>query len=145
MRKKHIWSARAENSGREAVSRSPKALQEACFEYFEWNENNPFEEEHLFQYQGEIVKGQKSKPRAMTINSLCMFLDIAVGEWNKFKEDPELADICTMVSAAIYDQKFTGAASNFFNASLIARDLGLKDTQEHQLVQVTIEGKDADL
>jgi len=44
------------------------------------------------------------------------------------KED--FLTVITRIEEIIYEQKFTGSASGFFNANIIARDLGLADKKE---------------
>ena len=42
----------------------------------------------------------------------------------------DFSQVITRIGKIIYDQKFSGAASGFFNANIIARDLGLADKKE---------------
>ncbi len=70
-----FWEARSSH-GRNPKFESPEALWAACCEYFEWADDNPLWEGKVFSYQGEIIKANVPKMRAMTISGLCTFLDI---------------------------------------------------------------------
>ena len=70
--------------------------------------------------------------RAMTIAGLCMFLDIAQDTWiNWRKSRTDLSEVITRAEAVIFQQKFSGAAADLLNPSIIARDLGLAEKQDH--------------
>jgi hypothetical protein len=42
----------------------------------------------------------------------------------------DFSNVITRIRETIFNQKFEGAASGFFNANIIARDLGLKDSKD---------------
>lgn len=118
--------------GRTPKFTTPEELWAKCVEYFEWVEENPLVEEKLFSYQGEIHKGSVNKMRAMTLAGLCLTLGIRKDTWNEYRQRQELTDVCDRVDEIIREQKFTGAAADLLNSSIIARDLGLRDTSELQ-------------
>ena len=129
-----FWEQRSKN-GREMLFSSPTLLWEACTEYFEWCESNPLPCEEVSA--GRIVETKKLRP--FTIQGLCLYLDCNTQYINQLertladKTDEVSADfsiIIKRVREIIYNQKFTGAASGFFNANIIARDLGLTDKQD---------------
>jgi hypothetical protein len=69
--------------------------------------------------------------RAMTIAGLCLFLDIDTTTWSLWRKNrSDLFSVITRVEQVIYQQKFSGAASDLLNANIIARDLGLSDKSE---------------
>lgn len=68
--------------------------------------------------------------RAMTIDGLCIFLDIARDTWNNYRERQDFLAVCQRVEQIIRTQKFQGAAADLLNPSIIARDLGLADKSE---------------
>lgn len=70
------------------------------------------------------------KMRAMTIDGLCLFLDIDPQTWANYKAKEDFFGIVSKVERVIRDQKFTGAAADLLNPNIIARDLGLRDGQE---------------
>lgn len=71
--------------------------------------------------------------RAMTLTGLCLFLDITDETWRAFRGREDLSGVVTQAEKVIYAQKFSGAAADLLNANIIARDLGLRDKQEHEV------------
>ena len=66
-------------------------------------------------------------------HDLCNFLDISVDSWSKWTHNREdLSEVIACVEQVIFQNKFEGAVAGFFNANIIARDLGLADKQEHK-------------
>lgn len=124
-----FWKART-NVGRPRLFASPEALWEACCEYFQWVEDNPLYEMKAFSYQGEVVQAPVAKMRAMTIDGLCLFLDIAVSTWYEWRNVDDFSEVVAKAESVIRSQKFAGAAADLLNANIIARDLGLADKTE---------------
>lgn len=127
-----FWKART-NVGRPRLFASAEALWEACCEYFQWVEDNPLYEMKAFSYQGEVVQEPVAKMRAMTIDGLCLFLDIAVSTWYEWRKVDDFSEVVAKAESVIRSQKFAGAAADLLNANIIARDLGLSDKSEHDL------------
>jgi len=121
-----FWEARSK-SGRNPIFDNPDQLWESCVEYFQWVEDNPLYEEKAFSYQGEIIKTDLYKMRAMTIGGLCIFLDICQNTWSSYRENNDFLRVTGQVEEIIRNQKFSGAAADLLNANIIARDLGLSD------------------
>ncbi|CAK7257714.1 MULTISPECIES: DNA-packaging protein [unclassified Shinella] len=124
-----FWEARSSH-GRNPIFAKPEDLWAAVVEYFEWVEANPLYEEKVFNGKDGIVRATIAKMRAMTISGLCVFLDIARGTWDGYRERPDFMHIVTRAEEIIRDQKFSGAAADLLNANIIARDLGLVDKQD---------------
>ena len=124
-----FWEARSTH-GRSPIFASPEELWDACLEYFEWVEANPLYESQAFAYQGNVKIQEMPKMRAMTIASLCIFLDISVQTWHEYRKREGFAEVTTRVDEIIRTQKFQGAAADLLNANIIARDLGLADKSE---------------
>jgi len=124
-----FWKARSSH-GRKPIFNDSDQLWAACCEYFEWVEEHPIEEEKAFCYQGEVFKDMVYHIRAMTIQGLCFFLNIADDTWASYRIKEGFSAIVAEVEKVIYEQKFTGAAADQLNSNIIARDLGLKDTKE---------------
>ena len=150
-----FWQIRSKH-GRDKLFKTPELLYEACCEYFKWCDENPFLEEIAFSTKDGIKKSTLTKLRPYTIQGLVGYLNASVNYLNQFEEslkdkkDKESSDfslIITRVREAIYNQKFSGAASGFFNSNIIARDLGLQDKSEVKLednsprVSLEINGK----
>jgi hypothetical protein len=70
------------------------------------------------------------KMRAMTVASLCIFLDISMSSWQNYREREDFVAVTTRVDEIIRTQKFQGAAAGLLNPNIIARDLGLTDKSE---------------
>jgi len=124
-----FWLARSSH-GRKPIFKTPDVLWQASLEYFEWAEQNPLWEAKLTTYQGRSKVEQIPKMRAMTIDGLCIFLDIGTSTWNDYKNKDGFSAVTMSIEKIIRDQKFSGAACDLLNANIIARDLGLKDKSE---------------
>ena len=127
-----FWLARSSH-GRNPIFSNPEQLRNACYEYFEWVENNPLYEEKIFHAQGVITKDTVAKIRAMTISGLCIFLDIDRTTWENYRNNQDFFRITKEVEEIIYNQKFTGAAADLLNSNIIARELGLADKQQNEI------------
>lgn len=125
-----IWETRS-SAGPKPIFSNGDDLWAACVEYFGWCTDNPLNEAKAFSYEGVVTVASLPKMRAMTLNGLCLFLDIGRSTWNEWRETrPDLAEVITRVEDVIWEQKFTGAAADLLNPNIIARDLGLADKQE---------------
>lgn len=121
-----FWKARSSH-GRKPIFASSDDLWSACVEYFEWVEENPLIEYKPFSYQGEITQAEVPKMRAMTIDGLCIFLNIARRSWDEYRAREDFLPVTELAESIIRTQKFTGASADLLNANIIARDLGLAD------------------
>lgn len=126
-----FWEARSSH-GRKPIFSSPEQIWDAACQYFEWVESNPLWENKATQYQGAPIDVPIAKMRAMTIQGLCIFLDITLQTWHDYKKNKgqDFSDVITRIETIIYEQKFTGAAADLLNPNIIARDLGLADRSE---------------
>lgn len=124
-----FWKVRSK-SGRNPIFKTPDALWKSASEWFEWVEANPLQEEKVFAYQGEIVKTTVNKMRAMTLQGLCIFLDISTQALRDYKSREDFIGVINKIEEIIYNQKFVGASADQLNANIIARDLGLAEKKE---------------
>ena len=124
-----FWEARSSH-GRKPIFATPEGLWQACQEYFAWVEDNPLWEDKLVTFQGIATHEPVAKMRAMTIDGLCLFLDIDDQTWRNYAAKEDFIGITSRVEKAIRSQKFAGAAADLLNANIIARDLGLADKSE---------------
>lgn len=121
---------RARRSGRRPTYETVDALWEACCGYFKWVEENPLYATDTVKFQGKARIINVPKPRAMTIQGLCIFIGITHETWTQYrKRDQDFSEVTSQVDAIIRTQKFEGAAADLFNASIISRDLGLAEKQ----------------
>ena len=125
------WTARSSH-GRKPKFDDPQVLLKVCEEYFQWVEDNPLYEMKVFAYQGEIVKTQIPKMRAMSVAGLCGFLDISRVTWDTYRKSNDFLNIINDVEERIRQQKFEGASADLLNANIIARDLHLVERTEQQ-------------
>ena len=125
--------------GRPRLFEDPKSLAQAFLEYTSHVDSNPQIEEDFVG--GGFNAGQKvflHRKRPYTINGFCIFIDAHQDWWNEFKRrlkkddprDKEFSGVMARIEQVCYSQKFDGAAAGFFNANIISRDLGLKDSTE---------------
>lgn len=131
-----FWKLRNKH-GRDKLFATPELMWEAACDYFDWCINNPLVE---IDYRGkDAIKVELPKMRAFTMQGLCLYLDCNTVYFNHFKKslagkDDEISkgfyQIITRIEETIYNQKFVGAASGFFNSNIIARDLGLTDKKD---------------
>lgn len=124
-----FWTARSSH-GRNPIFATPDDLWSACVEYFDWVDKHPLYEAKPFAYQGDVTIKNVAKMRAMTIDGLCIFLDIARRTWDGYCERDDFVPVTTRVAEIIRTQKFQGAAAELLNANIIARELGLADRSE---------------
>ena len=124
-----FWLARSK-SGRNPIFKSPALLFKRCLEYFQWAEDNPLMAAETVKFQGEAKLTEVPKMRAMTIDGLCIFLDIARQTWNNYKEKDDFLAVTMRAEGIMRNQKFTGAAADLLNPTIIARDLGLVEKKE---------------
>lgn len=121
-----FWEARSKH-GRKALWDDPDELFEACCDYFKWVEDNPLYESKPFAFQGQSWVEVVPKMRAMTIKGLCIFLGMSHETWLQYGKKEGFSEVVEMANNIIRVQKFTGAAADLLNASIISRDLGLQD------------------
>ncbi len=101
-------------------------LYAACCDYFAWVQAHPLQQEELIKHQGAATKVMTAKPRAMSVGGLCLFLGLDLATWGRWRAaDDARAAAVRRAECVIDTQKFEGACAGLFNASLVARDLGL--------------------
>ena len=125
-----FWKQRSSH-GRKPIIATPEIFRNACYEYFEWVEDNPLYETKVFHSTGIITKTEIPKMRAMTIDGLCLFLGIGIQTWYDYRNREDFSDVVHEVERITKVQKFEGAAAGLLNPNIIARDLGLADKKEH--------------
>lgn len=141
-----FWQQRSKH-GRDKLFATPELMWEAATEYFNWCDTNPwikFEPIKSGDMCGQLVEIPTAIP--YTMEGLCGYLDCNKAYFSQFeaaiadKEDDiskDFSKVITRIRETLYQQKFTGASVGAFNASIIARDLGLTDKQD-----LTTNGKD---
>jgi hypothetical protein len=152
-----FWKLRSKH-GRDRLFQTAEDLWTAACEYFQWCDDNPFHKAEAktinigdYQSQVEIVKLPVMRP--YTLHGLCSYLDCNVDYFSHFETDlkgkvgdnyEDFRRVITRIREVIYNQKFSGAASGFFNANIISRDLGLADKKEVDKKVTKLNFKDAE-
>lgn len=121
-----FWRQRV-NPGPGFTFKTPADLQEACYSYFDWVDDNPLWEMKVF---GTGLKMKLPHARAMTLRGLTAHIGIGRRTWDDYRARDEFKDVCELAEDIMFEQKFAGAAAGLFNAAIIARDLGLADKKE---------------
>jgi hypothetical protein len=129
-----FWKLRSKH-GVDKLFATPELLWSAACEYFEWCENNPLYKVNQFAFQGMVTQDEVPLMRAMTLSQLCFYLNCNEAYFRTFKKqlkdiDQDFNTVISDIEATIYNQKFQGASAGLLNANIIARDLGLKDSQD---------------
>ncbi|CAH9013333.1 terminase small subunit, partial [Vibrio phage F35 g1] len=131
---KELWEI-MKGPGQPPAFSSPDEMWDRAVEYFQWCGNNVILEDKIFKMKDptggdSLEHDYVMHKRPMTVAGLCIFLNISRASWYNYKKLPEFLDITEAIDAAMFEQKFSGAATGQFNANIIARDLGLTDKQE---------------
>ena len=122
-----FWKARSSH-GRKPIFASKDELFDAACEYFQWVEDHPLEK--AIVYQGEVSDKSEPLMRAMSIEGLCIFLDIARRTFGEYEKRDDFLLVTQAIKNIIRTQKLEGASAGLLNANIIARDLGLRDAQD---------------
>lgn len=127
-----FWQKRSKH-GRDKLFSTPELLWEAACEYFEYTDSRKWKKKDWVGKDAEQITRESDTP--YNISSLCLYLDCSRQWWYNFKEakHEDFVYIITRIEEIIYSQKFEGASVGAFNANIIARDLGLKDSTETNL------------
>lgn len=124
-----FWKERKKH-GRNPVFETAEDLRNACYEYFDWVDENPLYEAKMVQFQGEASSFRLPKMRPMTIGGLCIHIGISVRAFHTYADNDKYKDVIEEVKNVMATQKFEGAAADLLNANLIARDLGLSEKSD---------------
>lgn len=135
-----IWEHGGWTTG---VFESAEQLRDKACEYFQWCDKNPW-------YETKFQEGRMRKiptARPYTIVGLCNYIVVSQSYFRKAKEfrrsvladelqkhnhvrAEEFLEVIEWIEGVCYQQKFEGAAVGAFQATIIARDLGLKESTE---------------
>jgi len=131
-----FWKLRSKH-GRDKLFKTPDLLWQAACEYFEWCEDNPiYAEDNKGTKNVNMVKFN----RPFTLKGFCIYCDATEHWYHEFKKalkvdtDKDFLYICRKIEDIIYNQKFEGAAIGLYNANIIARDLGLSESMNQNII-----------
>lgn len=136
----HYWRLR-ETHGRNLIYENDTILAEGILDYFQWCDQNPwykneqlktpFKKKNKETGEDEFITIAKiPTARPYSISGLCVHLGIDFTTWKEYCKREGFTHICTRAEEIIETQQLEGAAVGAFNASIIARKLGLADKQE---------------
>jgi len=130
-----FWKLRSKH-GRDKVFSTPEHFLKAAYEYFEYVDKNPWIHNEVVKTgidAGKILPVPTIKP--YTITALCIFLDITHKTFLKYEKEDSYKDfvqVFTHVRDVIENNQFEGAVVGAYNASIIARKLGLTEKLDHK-------------
>jgi len=120
-------------AGRPRKYETPQELWDEFVAYCEFIDSHPLKE---IDFRGaNAVEVQLPKMRPYTKQAFALWAGLT--EWRVVDSYKTLSEdflqIVTRIDTCIFNQKLEGAASGFFNSSIIARDLGLVDKKEQEV------------
>lgn len=125
-----LWELRLKH-GRDRIIQDPQALWENACEYFQWCINNPI---NIIDFRGKDVE-KIELPHPRVFQKPALAVACGVSKWEILSDlrnvSADFSEVITRIEEIIYTQKFEHAAVGVFNASIIARDLGLKENIDH--------------
>lgn len=119
--------------GKPRKFKNPDELWAKAIEYFAWVDENPFKEERVAGSKEGPRLIDVSKRRPYTEAAFCMYANIGTSTFDDYQNREEYSGVTKEVKKIIRNQKFEGATAGFFNANIIARDLGLADKTESKV------------
>ena len=123
------WKRRSKH-GRDKLFATPELLMEAAEEYFNSVDATPAKKIEITKV-GDSVTKQVITPVALpyTLEGFLTYIDAGKEYWRNFKKagHKDFQGVIDRIENIMYNNKFSGAASGFFNANIISRDLGLRD------------------
>jgi len=111
-----------------------KILEAKIKEYYKFVDDNPAQKRKVEIHKGETKEYIEFIQLPYTIEGLCDYLDICVKTFHNYENYPDLLQVVMRARQTIYAQKLSGATANLFNANVVIRDLGLKDTDTPQII-----------
>lgn len=131
------WRARGKH-GRDRIIQEAPILLESAQEYFQWCVDNPVLE-HDPKVVGGILKkdNYKQHPRTFKKAELARFCGVC--EWDVIaglsSVSKDFVQVIKWIEGVIRDQKLTYATVGMFSATIVSRELGLKEqiANEHEI------------
>jgi hypothetical protein len=124
--------------GHPRMFENPEELWEAAVEYFKSVADNNLQSIEIGWYQGVASEQTVSKPRAMHIRGLALFLGVSEWTYRRWYDGhPHFRETMDRISDVIKTQKFEGAMVGLFVPSIASRDLGLAEQVEQRLKDET--------
>lgn len=131
--KNTVWKVR-KSHGRKPLFANPDMLELACYNYFQWAEDNPIYRVETVKYQGVCKPLSVPVMRPFTLHGLCQFLVVSMSTWANYRKKPDFLGVTERVENIIYVQKLDGAAAGIFNAKIVMRDIQIRAQRERRHV-----------
>lgn len=135
------WKLRSKH-GRDKLFASPELLLESAFEYFQWCDENPWKNEKETSSPNGTTYESKPTQRPYSLAGWFLYIgcsDTWLKEFKK-KASDDFLRVINEVELIIQKQQWEGATVGAFKENIIARTLGLKDSND-----ITTNGKDLNL
>lgn len=108
----------------------PEQLLEAAANYFQYANDHPREQEVLIKTKEGAVYEIERKPRIFSWRGFAVYLGISQTTLNNYRNNPDFEEAIERIRDIIDNEKYEGAAVGTYNATIIARDLGLAEKTE---------------
>lgn len=109
----------------------PRKLWLRAVEYFEFMRDKVWN--HVELLKGGAAAGTPCNVPVQTplqLRGFLVFAGLTRGQWQRYRTDPDFADICDRIEMMIETQNIEGAMVGAYNGSFTARLLGLADKTE---------------
>jgi hypothetical protein len=127
-----FWKLRSKH-GRDKIWKDPQVLLDACYDYFQECDENPWYKNDAVRSGKDVGKViQIPTQRPYTKAGLCVYLGINQDTWSNYKngDDKDMLGVITHVEEIIEQNQLEGATVGAYNPNIVARLLGLKDRSE---------------
>jgi len=127
------WKKRGKD-GRDKEYKTPQELLEQAMEYFKFCDENPWMKNEAIkggQMAGEIINVPIQRP--YTLEGFALFAGLSYQGFLNYGEKESHKDffeVYTYIRQIVEQNQLEGAAVGCYNASIIARKLGLADKKE---------------
>lgn len=123
-----FWKLRSKD-GRPRIFKTPDEMWLKAVEYFEWCEDNPIIINQVSA--GEIHAVPKDRP--MCLEGLYDHLNISVECFRDYEKRNDFVEVTRAIRNVIFRQQYEGATAGLYNANIVARKLGLAESQNHKI------------
>ena len=127
-RTQELWQVAKKRSGHPFTYETAEELQGDINSYLQWVRENPLYETKAF---GTGLVCEIPKKRYPTAAGCALYCGVNPRTWRLWKSpDHHLRGTVLQAEEMMTQIKMEGAASGFFNSTIVARDLGLKEKTE---------------
>lgn len=137
-----FWKMRSKH-GRDRIFTEPNILLDAAYEYFKYQSDRAWLKKEAVkggEFTGQIIDVPIASP--FSLEGLCLFLGVHTKYLIEFEKglkpndveiDKDFSNIVTHIREVIYLQKSEGAIVGAYNASIIAKQLGLTEKISNEI------------